>query len=112
VANWTSDFGGRNNPFDVNLTASESGGVLTVTGTMSNANGTVNVSSTGGVNSAQRLEAFGVAQGFLQTGVNRNYGVDFSNLSYVSTVPEPSSLAALSLSAALGMLVFRKRVQR
>ena len=64
VANWNSDFGGRNNPFDVDLTASEAGGTLTVTGTMSNANGTVNINSSSGVNSIQVLEAFGVMQGF------------------------------------------------
>jgi hypothetical protein len=101
VANWQTNFGGRNNPFDVDLIASESGGVLTVTGTMSNPNGSVNINQSGAVNSAQLLEAFGVAQGFLQQGVQRNYGVDFSNVQYTSTIPEPSTLALVGLAAAI-----------
>jgi hypothetical protein len=107
VANWNSDFGGRNNPFNVDLVAAESGGILTVTGTMSNAMKTVNINSTGAVNPAQPLEAFGAMQGYLQVGVQRNYGVDFSNVQYTSTIPEPSTLSASAL--AIAMLAGAKR---
>ncbi|MCC6494057.1 MAG: PEP-CTERM sorting domain-containing protein [Pirellulales bacterium] len=100
VANWGSDFGGRNNPFDVDLTASEAGGVLTVTGTMSDASKTVIINSSGAIDPAAQLEAFGAAQGYLQVGVQRNYGVDFSNLQYTSTIPEPSTLGSLVMAMA------------
>jgi len=110
VANWNNDFGGRNNPFTVDLSAVESGGVLTVTGTITGDNGTVvNVNKSRAVNPAQRLEAFGVAQGFPPRipPLQRSFGVDFSDVQYVSTVPEPSTLGASIL--AIAMLAGAKR---
>ena len=101
VGNWANDFG-RNNPFNVDLFAAEADGTLTVTGTISDGNTTINVNQAGAVNPIQGLEAFGTSQGFgPQTGVERNYGMDISDLSYISTVPEPGTigLALIGISA-------------
>jgi hypothetical protein len=76
---------------------------------MSNPMKTVNINSSAAINPAALLEAFGAVQGFLQVGVQRNYGVDFSSLQYTSTIPEPSTLGSLVLATATLAGAVRRR---
>jgi hypothetical protein len=110
LGDWANTFG-RNNPFDIDLSASLSGNQLTVTGSFKDSDAPavaipVNVVAT--VDPLAASSAFGTSQGYEQIGVFRNYGVDFSNVSYVSSVPEPSTLGLLLLSA-MGLLHLRRR---
>ena len=104
--NWASDVG-RNAPFDINVSLSldTNTNIATMTGTIAG----VAVSDSREVNPNTPIEVFGTSQGLLQQGVQRNFGLDFSNVMYMSTVPEPTSLVLLGL-AAVGLLVAgRKR---
>lgn len=110
LGDWANTFG-RNNPFDINLSSSLSGNQLTVTGSFTDSDApsvTIPVNVVATVNPLATSSAFGTSQGYEQIGVFRNYGVDFSNVSYTSTVPEPSTLGLLLLSAA-GLLHLRQR---
>ena len=107
LGDWANTFG-RNNPFDINLAAVLLADQLTVTGAITESDTPantipVNVVATVG-NPAAVSSAFGTSQGFEQIGVMRNYGVDFSNIMYSSTVviPEPGTLL-LTLLAVIGM---------
>jgi hypothetical protein len=107
VGNWASTFG-RNNPFDINLSASLSGNNLTITGGLTDADApatNIPVNQVVVVNPVAQSSAFGTSSGFEQIGVLRHYGVDFSNVMYSSTVaiPEPATVS-LALVAAIAMM--------
>jgi hypothetical protein len=97
IGNWASTFG-RNNPFDINLSASLSGDMLSVSGTITDSDTPANqivVGTSATVNPATESTAFGTSSGFEQPGTMRNFGVVFSNVMYTSTasIPEPCSSA-------------------
>ena len=103
IGNWNSQFG-RNSPFDINLSASEAGGILTVTGTITDSDNPGNqivVNSPSAVNPGETLLAFGVSSSYArEDGTNRTSGIDLSNMMYISTIPEPGTigLALIGLS--------------
>lgn len=110
LGNWASTFG-RNNPFDIDLSGSLSGNQLTVTGSIKDSDAPlvsipVNVVAT--VDPNAMSSAFGTSQGYEQIGVFRHYGVDFSNVSYLSSVPEPGSVMLLLMGTAV-LLPKRRR---
>jgi hypothetical protein len=110
LGNWADTFG-RNNPFDIDLSGSLSGNQLTVTGSIKDSDAPlvsipVNIVATVDPNATS--SAFGTSQGYEQIGVFRHYGVDFSNVSYLSSVPEPCSLMLLLMGVA-GLLPNRRR---
>ncbi|MEX2168562.1 MAG: hypothetical protein WD851_04590 [Pirellulales bacterium] len=111
VGNWADVFG-RNNPFDIDLVASLAGNTLTVTGSLTDADAPATqilVNQMITVDPATQSSAFGTSSGFEQVGVQRNYGVDFSNVMYSSTVviPEPATMS-LALVAVLATVRRRR----
>lgn len=114
IGNWNEKFG-RNNPFDIDLVTSLSGNTLTVTGTISEsdtpANSIVVNQAINVADPAALMSAFGTSSGFQQPGTLRNYGVDFSNVMYSSTVviPEPATFALAFVGLAL--LVGRRQLR-
>lgn len=113
VGNWASAFG-RNNPFTIDLSASLAGNMLTIAGTIAEEDTPANqivVNQVVAVNPVTTNEAFGTSSGFEQIGVQRNYGVVFSNVSYNSTVavPEPATVALLVAAVMLPYYSSRRR---
>ena len=107
IGDWAGSFG-RNNPFDINLAASESGGTLMVTGTISDGSTTINVNESSGVDPAETLVAFGTSSSFgPQSNTFRNFGADFSDVMYISTVPEPGTIGLILIG--LSAIGFRRR---
>lgn len=105
LGNWASTFG-RNNPFDINLSASLVGNQLTVSGTITDSDMPANqilVNNVSTVGPTTQSTAFGTSSGFEQPGTLRNFGVEFSNVMYGNAVPEPScGLLVLAGLACLG----------
>jgi hypothetical protein len=111
VGNWADTFG-RNNPFNIALSASLSGNSLTISGTITEADAPANqiiINQVATVNPGTTSGAFGTSSGFEQIGVQRNYGVVFSNVSYSSTltVPEPAT-GALFIAMGIAAYCFKR----
>jgi hypothetical protein len=106
--NWASSFG-RNHPFDINVVSSLVGNTITMTGTVTDGTTTIPINASRTINPASTMEAFGTNNGLAQTGTLRNFGMNFSNVMYTSTVPEPASLALVLLGAGTALGAWRRK---
>jgi hypothetical protein len=113
LGNWHSTFG-RGNPFVIDVVASLSGSDLTVTGSMTDADdpGTqILINKTVTVNPATQSTAFGLSSGYENPFTFRNFGIDFTDVSYTSTVnvPEPAALSLVLMGLLSAGLFARRR---
>ena len=112
-------------PFDIDLSLSESGGIATLSGTVTQNAVVQNVTFSRAVNGTETFDAFGIGQGYLRESQNPwrrsiaffddvgysvdvDGGIDNPNPTRLG-VPEPSSLVLLSLGALV--LAIRQRRQ-
>ena len=110
-------------PFDIDLSLSESGGIATLSGTVTQNAVVQNVTFSRAVNGTETFDAFGIGQGYVRESQNpwRRSIAFFDDVSYSVDVdggidnpnparlgvPEPSSLVLLSLGALV--LAVRQR---